>query len=208
MAFTGFNESDFAAFQIDGLEARMEAIQTRIQPKFKALGDSLCEDIALAAGSEMHVHIARHARRKVNPPKDTWMAFCHNKRGYKQHPHFQIGLFDDHAFMWFALIYELPEKRKIAADYLRKIDTVRRTIPKDYVISFDHMKKDAVQAGSLSKAALQKELERFRDVQKVELLIGRHIPADDPAVKDGETFVRMAKETFTALMPLYRLAIS
>jgi uncharacterized protein YktB (UPF0637 family) len=156
----------------------------------------------------MHVHIARHARRKVNPPKDTWMAFCHNKRGYKQHPHFQIGLFDDHAFMWFALIYELPEKRKIAADYLRKIDTVRRTIPKDYVLSFDHMQKDAVQAGSLTKAALQKELERFRDVQKVELLVGRHIMADDPAVKDGETFVRMAKETFTALMPLYRLAIS
>jgi uncharacterized protein YktB (UPF0637 family) len=38
MTFTGFIPTDFAAFQIDGLEARMEAIRERIQPKFRALG--------------------------------------------------------------------------------------------------------------------------------------------------------------------------
>nr|WP_313787308.1 DUF1054 family protein [Paenibacillus larvae] len=91
----------------------MKAIRERIQPKFKELGELLCDDLAMMAGNEMFVHIAKHARRTVNPPKDTWMAFCHNKRGYKQHPHFQIGLFDDHVFVWLAFIYELPDKKKM-----------------------------------------------------------------------------------------------
>ncbi|WP_409341161.1 YktB family protein [Paenibacillus sp. MBLB4367] len=208
MAFTGFADSDFAAFHIEGLEARMDAIRTRIQPKFIELGDSLCDDVAMAAGSEMFVHIAKHLRRKINPPKDTWMAFAGSKRGYKQHPHFQIGLFDDHVFLWFALIYELPEKKKIAADFIKNIDTVRQTIPSGYAISFDHMKKDALKAGDLSKAELRKALERFRDVQKVELLVGRHLLADDPVLKDGSAFIGLAKETFETLMPLYRLSLN
>ena len=38
------------------------------------------------------MHVAKHARRSVNPPIDTWVAFAPNKRGYKMLPHFQIGL--------------------------------------------------------------------------------------------------------------------
>nr|MBU5222976.1 DUF1054 family protein [Vibrio cholerae] len=32
MSFTGFTQKDFDTFTIDGLDARMEAIQERIQP--------------------------------------------------------------------------------------------------------------------------------------------------------------------------------
>lgn len=96
MDFTGFMEEDFDAFTIDGLDERMEAIRERIQPKFKSIGDELSGPLSEMTGKEMHVHIAKHARRTKNPPNDTWMAFCHDKRGYKKHPHFQIGLFDDH----------------------------------------------------------------------------------------------------------------
>ena len=34
-------------------------------------------------------HVAKHARRSVNPPKDTWVAFATSKRGYKMLPHFK-----------------------------------------------------------------------------------------------------------------------
>jgi uncharacterized protein YktB (UPF0637 family) len=206
MSFKGFTPADFDTFKIEGLENRMEAIRKRIQPKFKQIGEALLTDISLLTGDEMFLHIAKHARRSVNPPKDTWLAFSNNKRGYKQHPHFQIGLFDDHVFLWFALIYELPNKRAIAEKYLKNITTVSKIIPKDYVLSFDHTKKESVLSGSLDKKRLQIELERFRNVKKTELLVGRHIQANDPILRNGEDFIDMARETLNTLIPLYKLA--
>jgi uncharacterized protein YktB (UPF0637 family) len=206
MAFTGFAPTDFATFSINGLEARMNAIRERIQPKFQALGGMLRDETSMLAGNEMYLHIARHARRKVNAPKDTWLAICDNKRGYKQHPHFQVGLFDDHVFVWFALIYEVPHKKAIAESYLRQLSKIRKIIPKDYVISFDHMKKEAVSAGKLTEQQFKLNLERFRDIQKVELLVGRHFGSDDPILKDGEAFSVEVKTTVETLFPLYTMA--
>lgn len=207
MSFQGFTPSDFQTFTIDGLEARMEAIRERIQPKFKAIGEALLDDVSLLAGNEMHLHIAKHLRRKTNAPKDTWMAFSSNKRGYKQHPHFQVGLFDDHLFIWFALIYELPHKQAIASTYLQQLQQFIDIIPQHYVISLDHTKKESLPAGNLSETDWEHALVKFRDLKKTELLIGRHLQANDPVLTDGEAFIETVKETITELMPLYRLAI-
>ncbi len=206
--FTGFTEKDFETFSIDGLDDRMTAIQERIQPKFKEIGEVLCDDIATISGNEMFLHIAKHARRTVNPPNDTWMAICHNKRGYKKHPHFQIGLFDDHVFIWFALIYEVPNKKQIAETFLDHIDSIYETIPKDFVISLDHMKKEATSLSDIDKNDFENKLTRFRDVKKVEFLVGRHILANDPILKDGDQFLNIAKNTMKTLMPLYKKSSS
>ncbi|WNF35605.1 DUF1054 domain-containing protein [Bacillaceae bacterium IKA-2] len=203
---SGFSEHDFESFSIEGLNARMTAIQTRIQPKFKELGNALSGDLSVLSGNEMFLHIARHARRKVNPPKDTWMAICHNKRGYKKHPHFQVGLFDDHVFIWFALIYEVPNKKEIAETFLDNLETIYKLIPNDFVISLDHMKKEASKKNDLDKDDLEKMLIRFRDVKKAEFLVGRHVQPNDPILKDGDKFLNLAKNTMETLMPLYRLS--
>ncbi|MDF2960857.1 MAG: hypothetical protein K0S39_2592 [Paenibacillus sp.] len=206
MIFTGFTQTDFDVFTIPGLEARMEGIQGHIQPKFKALGEELCDAAAMLAGNEMFLHIAKHARRTVNAPVDTWMAVCDNKRGYKQHPHFQVGLFDDRVFIWLALIYELPNKQNIAQRYLNNLKQVRSSIPQHYVLSFDHMKKGAVAFRDLSDQEMTDALQRFRDVKKAELLIGLNLASSDPVLADGDAFVKLAKETVTTLMPLYKMA--
>jgi uncharacterized protein YktB (UPF0637 family) len=204
--FSGFTEHDFETFSIEGLEDRMVALQTRIQPKFKELGNVLSGDISILSGNEMFLHIAKHARRKVNPPKDTWMAICHDKRGYKKHPHFQVGLFDDHVFIWFALIYEVPNKKQIATTFLNNLDTIYETIPKEFVISLDHMKKEATKIKDINKEDLEKMLIRFRDVKKAEFLVGYHVAANDLILKDGNQFLNLAKNTMTSLMPLYQMA--
>lgn len=204
--FSGFEQADFDTFQLEGLEERMAAIQERIQPKFRAIGEKLAGDLAAHAGNEMFLHIARHARRTVNPPKDTWLAICDNKRGYKAHPHFQLGVFDDHLFLWMALIYEVPNKSRMASTYLNRIDEVIAAIPSDYRISLDHTKKESMLVGEMSEQDFRDALIRFRDVQKAELLIGRHIAAGDPLLKDGEALFQFASSTFETLMPLYRLA--
>ncbi|GIN89749.1 UPF0637 protein [Siminovitchia terrae] len=202
MQFDGFTKNDFQTFHIDGLDERMAAIQNRIQPKFKNIGEALTSDLSSMIGTEMFLHIARHARRTVNPPQDTWLAIANNKRGYKKHPHFQVGLFDDHAFLWLAYIYELPDKSEIAKKFLNHMAEIQEKVPGEFVISMDHMKKDAV---TLEEIDLKKTLERFRDVKKAEFLIGRHIAADDPIVQDGDKFISLARDTFETLVPIYKL---
>jgi uncharacterized protein YktB (UPF0637 family) len=203
MQFEGFTKHDFDTFNIEGLEARMQAIEERIRPKFRIIGQSLTDDLSASLGREMFLHTAKHARRTVNPPKDTWLAIASNKRGYKQHPHFQIGLFDDHVFIWLAFIYELPNKTEIAKTFLKNLPTIKKTVPNDFVVSLDHTKKEAI---SMEEIDLKAALERFRDVKKAEFLIGRHIDANDPVLSEGNAFMNIAKETFETLIPLYELA--
>lgn len=201
MGFTGFQKTDFDTFLIDGLDARMEAIQTRIQPKFQEIGAELTEDLSLKLGNEMYLHIAKHARRTVNPPKDTWLAICDNKRGYKKHPHFQVGLFDDHLFIWLALIYELPNKQNIAKAFLENFDQIKE-LPDDFVVSLDHMNKASIPLTELEEEHLQ----RFYNVKKAEFLIGKHYEINNPIIKDGNKLVDAIKATYEELIPLYKLA--
>jgi len=208
MSFHGFQKSDFETFQIEGLEGRMKAIQERIQPKFRAIGEQLSADAALLAGNEMFLHIAKHARRTVNPPKDTWLAIGPNKRGYKAHPHFQVGLFDDHVFIWLAFIYETNHKSAIAESLLQHLDEVRQTIPSGYVLSQDHMDKRAESINDMDDEALKKTLIRFRDIKSAEWLVGVHVSAEEAAAMDGQAFMQLASDTVRTLMPLYKLAMS
>lgn len=201
-----FKEEDFNTFKIEGLDERMYAIKERIQPKFKKIGDELCNHIESLIGNEMYLHIAKHARRTVNPPNDTWLAVAHNKRGYKKHPHFQLGLFDDHIFIWFALIYELPNKKEVAQHFLEHIDEIYKTIPNDYVISLNHMKKDALLKSKMNKNDIEEVLRKFRDVKKVEFLVGKHIAKEDPILNDQKEFLSTVENIFTTLTPLYKLS--
>lgn len=207
MTFSGFSPSDFETFTIEGLDGRMEAIRDRIQPKFRTIGEQLISDVAMHSGTEMFLHIAKHARRTINPPKDTWLAIGPNKRGYKSLPHFQVGLFDDHVFIWLAFIYEVANKRSIAQTMLDDQKQLRSIIPNDYVLSMDHMKKDAIHIGDLNETEMVDKLTRFRDIKSAEWLVGRHVLMDDPLLLNGEAFMELARQTFTTLMPLYRLAV-
>ncbi|MFC4404710.1 DUF1054 domain-containing protein [Gracilibacillus xinjiangensis] len=200
MQFNGFDKQDFETFYIEGLDERMSAIQERIQPKFRAIHELVNPDLEEIVGREMHLHIAKHARRTVNPPKDTWSAYCHNKRGYKKHPHFQIGLWHDNLFIWLAYIYELPHKAEIASKFLQDMEAIKATIPNHYYISLDHMKNEAQP---ISSTDIAKALERFKKVKKGEFLIGQRFNVNDPIVLDGNKLVKEIKETFRTVSPLY-----
>ncbi|WP_078391626.1 DUF1054 domain-containing protein [Shouchella patagoniensis] len=203
MDIKGFTQSDFDTFTIDGLEPRMEAIRSNIQPKFQVIGEELKDELASMLGTEMFLHIAQHARRTTNPPNDTWLAVAGNKRGYKKHPHFQVGLFDDHLFVWLAFIYELPGKQDIAHLFLEEKQQLMETIPNHYVVSLDHTKK---QASKMSDLDLTASLERFRDVKKAEWLVGQHFSRNSTTVQNGPALLQEIKKTIQELLPLYQLS--
>ena len=204
---TGFEQRDFDVFKIEGLDERMKAIQTIIQPKFSSLGEELVPFLENQLEQEMHLHIARHARRTVNPPNDTWMAISSSKRGYKKMPHFQVGLWDDHLFIWLAFIYELPEKEKIAQSFIENFDDVVATFPQNGWISSDHMKKEGKKVSTLNEGDLLHSLERFQNVKKAELLIGKRFFPTDDIVNDPQALIDEIKSTYKKLLPLYRQSV-
>jgi uncharacterized protein YktB (UPF0637 family) len=85
MAGLGFTPSDFAVFKTEDFSARMQEIYGRVRPKLVRLGDELAPELARKLHLEFFPHVARHARRTVNPPAETWAAFGPSPKGYKRY---------------------------------------------------------------------------------------------------------------------------
>lgn len=206
MRFTGFESKDFDVFKVKGLDERMAALIQHIRPKLETLAEALQPEISTIVGEEMFPHVAKHARRTVNPPEDTWVAWANNKRGYKQHPHFQVGLWQTHVFVWFALIYESPLKIDFSRNALPEVASLKKNIPSHYLWSADHTKPEALLAEKVTKKELATMIERLRTVKKSEILCGIHIDREDPILQDGQALQEKIIETYKTLAPLYKLA--
>ncbi|MFA9460352.1 DUF1054 family protein [Thiohalorhabdus methylotrophus] len=87
-----FSPEDLEIFAIPGFEERMGAIRESIHPRLKELGEELAGPLAAQTGEPMFAHVAKHARRSVNPPEDTWVAFGPEKRGYKKYPYVGVAI--------------------------------------------------------------------------------------------------------------------
>ena len=194
--FNGFTEKDFNVFNIEGLEPRMEALISTIRPKLEALGKQFAPVLASFTGDEMYAHVAKHARRTVHPPKDTWVAFAADKRGYKKHPHFQIGLWGTHLFIWFAIINEAVNKEEFAARLKEKQAQILEKLPAKFVWSLDHTKPEVVDVFDPNM------LDRLATIKKAELLCGQTFTKEQ-VIQKGSSLLKDIEETFSALTPLY-----
>ncbi|MBY0120854.1 DUF1054 domain-containing protein [Bacillus sp. S/N-304-OC-R1] len=206
MSFSGFTTTDFDVFKIEGLEERMEALITHIRPKLDGLGKHFAPMLAIESGDEMFPHVAKHARRTVNPPNDTWVAFASNPRGYKMLPHFQIGLWETHVFIWFAVIYEAPNKADFGRKLEKNINKIYKQIPKDFVWSADHTKPFAHTHGEMTKEELKAMFMRLQNVKKAEILCGINIPRKAAIEMAPEIFLNRAESVFRTLLPLYKMS--
>ncbi|TCW37591.1 uncharacterized protein YktB (UPF0637 family) [Laceyella sacchari] len=207
MTIPGFIEQDFQVFDIDGLEPRMNAIKQHIQPKFDIIGQHLSSFLTMQLGEPVSTHIAKHARRTVNPPDETWVAWSTSKRGYKGLPHFQLGIRDDHLFIWFALIYECDRKQPFARRLREEFDRYWALIPNTYYFSQDHTRPDVTRKADLTDEQAHKMLERLEKVKKAEFLCGRIIPREEACRLSGDDLIKQIESTYETLNPLYRLAM-
>jgi len=85
MATLGFSRGDFDVFAIEGFNARMTKIYERIRPLLVRLGIELAPELSRTLHMEFFAHVAKHMRRTVNPPDETWAAFGPSPRGYKRY---------------------------------------------------------------------------------------------------------------------------
>ncbi|KAA1042675.1 DUF1054 domain-containing protein [Macrococcus equipercicus] len=201
MANYHFTTKDFEVFNIDGLEPRMAALIDHIRPKLNNLGTHMSAFLTEHTGDVYYPHVAKHLRRKTNPPNDTWVAFATHKRGYKMLPHFQIGLFGSHAFVLYGVIYESPEKANVAELWQQKQQTLR-ALPEDFIMKKDHMKEDYTLMRDVTDEELTAAVRRLKEVKKGELLFGKVYPPEHPALKSDQAFINELEETFLKLIDL------
>ncbi|QHL03399.1 DUF1054 family protein [Staphylococcus aureus] len=197
-----FKPKDFKAFNVEGLDARMEALNEYIRPQLHELGEYFSDFFTSQTGETFYPHVAKHARRSGNPPKDTWVAFATSKRGYKMLPHFQIGMFEDQLFVMFGIMHEAKDKATRAKVFERKFKAIQQ-LPDDYRVCLDHMKPDKPFIKDLTDDDLKEAIQRAINVKKGEFFIARAITPQDKRLKSDKAFIAFLEETFDQFLPFY-----
>ncbi|HDH6293374.1 TPA: YktB family protein [Staphylococcus aureus LTCF-2-18] len=197
-----FKPKDFKAFNVEGLDARTEALNEYIRPQLHELGEYFSDFFTSQTGETFYPHVAKHARRSVNPPKDTWVAFATSKRGYKMLPHFQIGMFEDQLFVMFGIMHEAKDKATRAKVFERKFKAIQQ-LPDDYRVCLDHMKPDKPFIKDLTDDDLKEAIQRAINVKKGEFFIARAITPQDKRLKSDKAFIAFLEETFDQFLPFY-----
>lgn len=209
MKFTGFEEKDFNLFLIEGLEERMEVLIDQLRPKFYIMGEELKDKLtAITEESETFAHVAKHARRKTNPPNDSWVAFAGEggKRGYKMLPHFQITVWSTHVLIQWGIIYEAKNKQIFAENLLANLDEIKKTIPNDYQWFKDHMKPEGTPQGKMSDSDFKDFARRLKETKKGELMVGKVIPKAQALEMTPQDFYQTVVTVWDNLNYLHRLA--
>src|SRR5262249_47581170 len=124
MASPAFVAGDFRIFDVKGFAARMSEIRARVRPKLGAFGESLSSSVGRSVGGEVFAHVAKHMRRTVTPPDDTWVAFGPDARGYKKHSHFKIAVSRNCVRFLFEVGPEHADKQRWASTWKKNAPKV------------------------------------------------------------------------------------
>lgn len=205
---SAFSTADFKVFDRAGFQDRMQEIRTRIRPKLETLGRSLALAIEHVTGETVFPHVAKHARRTVNPPDDTWVAFGPDPRGYKKHPHFKVAVSRHCVRFLFEIGPEHADKRAWVAAWKRSVPKLGPVLRRVQGLTWFKNEHDEDPSGALGELApealvrLGDELTRRRDGQ---LVIGCRVAAETVARWTEADCREAALGAFRALAPLYRL---
>jgi uncharacterized protein YktB (UPF0637 family) len=208
MPSAAFRATDFKIFDIKGFQPRMAELRARVRPKLEVIGHSLSPGVSRATGGDAFAHVAKHARRTVNPPADTWVAFSPDARGYKKHCHFKVAVSRHAVRFLFEVGPEHEDKKRWAAAWKKsapRLAPVLRRVNGLAWFKNEHDEEPAAPLADLSTeqlAELADELTRTRDGQ---LVLGRMIQAAAAGRWTEAQYRDAALETFRALAPLYRL---
>jgi uncharacterized protein YktB (UPF0637 family) len=198
-----FTAKDFKVFDIGGFRERMEAIRGLIRPKLASIGEALAPKASVPIDRPLFVHVAKHARRTVNPPDDTWTALGCDSRGYKKDVHFRVSVSRNCVRLLFEAGPEYYAKPAWARAWSRDHSEHWESIRDLSLFKDEHDEEPAAQLKSFADPKkLGAELTRRRDGQ---IVIGSRIDAREFSSLDSKAFEKLALTTFATLAPLFNL---
>jgi len=208
MASALFTSKEFDVFTIPDFQGRMAAIRERVRPKLEEIGEALRPSLAKIVGGDLFAHVARHARRTVNPPDDTWVAFGPDKRGYKKDAHFKIAVSRNCLRFLFEVGPEYQNKTRWASLWAKKMGELAPGLKRAKGLGWfknEHDEEPATLLRDLTPEPLRQlaqELTRTRDGQFV---LGRLVSREEATGWSREAVEKAALSTFELLVPLYRM---
>lgn len=203
-----FDRKDFMVFDVTGFAERMHAIRERIQPRLLEIGDTVGPTISALLDQPVFPHVAKHARRTVNPPDDTWVAFGLDKRGYKKDVHFKIAVSRNAVRLLFEVGPEYYDKagwhRKWKREFACLSDALGTATKLAWFMD-EHDEEPAAEVRKLETAVLRdlgQAVARRRDGQ---LVFGRRLDEKTVIGMSEASFRKAVTETFRPLTPLFLL---
>jgi uncharacterized protein YktB (UPF0637 family) len=200
MATLGFNRADFQVFEVEGFNERMAELYAKVRPKLLRLGDELAPQLARKLHLEFFPHVAKHARRTVNPPPETWCAFGPSARGYKRYPYLGlcISRFGLHARV--VVKSEADRRPEMSAMLQTKADELTRALNGTMVARYDNWSFDAMPAAVAADEGLWGQLAGALAKKTGGIDLGVGWPIREALRVDREEVL----EGFRELEPLYR----
>jgi len=203
-----FTVQDFKVFDIQEFNDRMAAILTHIRPKLTSIGEELAPKVSELVDTPLFVHVAKHARRTVNPPDDTWAALGANARGYKKDVHFKIAISRHCVRFLLEVGPEYYAKAEWAMEWHREFKPAVDGFKSNKELAWfknEHDEDPAATVAGLAARELKKlgdELTRRKDGQ---LVFGRRIGVSEFVELKPKQVEKAALETFKPLAGLFQM---
>ncbi len=201
--FAGFSQADFDIFLIPEFHDRMTAVRTHIRPKLAMIGEDLAPKLTDLLHQPIFPHTASHARRRVNPPDDTWVSFSRNERGYKRFAHFEVGITLNFVFVRFVVKREGEDDKPTLMHYLRSkgTDVFQISDPAPIYWYKDDHGVDPFPITQVTNAKMV-DIIQHTAVKSHGFTVGLNLDRSDPIVSSAGMITR-AYNIIAHLSPLY-----
>jgi uncharacterized protein YktB (UPF0637 family) len=204
MANIGFSREDFEVFGIPTFPERMQGIKDYVRPKLTALGEGLQPALTKLAKSDVFPHVAKHARRTVNPPPETWVAFGPSARGYKKYGYFGLVVSRGGLHTRIVVKDEAPDRPQMAKVLVDRADALAKVFGKQTVARYDRWDYAGIPEFTTPTADFWQGIAALLAKRTGGLDVGVGWPVAQ-AVKLTE---KQVLEAFEALLPLYEITRS
>jgi uncharacterized protein YktB (UPF0637 family) len=204
MANIGFTRADFEVFDIPTFPERMQGIKEHVRPKLIALGKDLQPALTTLAGNDVFPHVALHARRTVNPPPETWVAFGPSARGYKKYGYFGLVVSRGGLHARIVVKDEAPERPQMAKLLVDRADVLARVFAKHSMARYDRWDYAGIPEVAKPTADFwQQVAEGLRKKTG-----GLDVGLGWPAARALKLTDKQVLQAFATLLPLYEITRS
>jgi len=204
MARLGFSAADFQVFTIEGFSERMASLYASVRPRLLKLGDEMAPELAGKLHLEFFPHVAKHARRTVNPPPETWCAFGPSARGYKRYPYLGLCISSAGIHARIVVKSEADHRPEMAVALKRKGAELTRALNGTMVARYDKWNFNAMPPRVPADQELWQQLSDSLAKKTGGIDLGVGWPMREALRLDREEVL----EGFRELVPLYRVCRS
>ncbi len=200
---TKLSQKDLAIFEIPEFEKRMPLIKEKIRPKLEELGEELAPLLMKKFQQEFFPHTAKHMRRKVNPPDETWVALGPQSRGYKAYVYFAFCVGKAGIQARVVMKDESP-MRKSMGENLQKNLRFFESQAKNLKGLKNYLKRnEAYQAETLTdiKKGLSEIAERLINLKSATFDLGLELSPQSPKLRQE------VLKSFEKLFPFYQCGL-